>query len=80
MDPLIGSVTVAAAGVAARVTTAASQYLRLRWRIRHQHAHQQYLEALARSLPAGSRVEEVREDGSRLLLTIPRSHQGGQSR
>ncbi|AYV32915.1 hypothetical protein EES41_39780 (plasmid) [Streptomyces sp. ADI95-16] len=71
MDPLVASTVMAASGVGVRVTTAVCQYLRLRWRVRHEQAHRETLVALARSLPEGSRFHEVRGDGSSVSLTLP---------
>ncbi|MFE3279546.1 hypothetical protein [Nocardia sp. NPDC059239] len=33
-------------------------WLRLRWRAKQQHGHRQYVVALARTLPAGSRIDD----------------------
>ncbi|MDH6132497.1 hypothetical protein P3T37_001882 [Kitasatospora sp. MAA4] len=82
MDPLVVPAVVAVTGLAARVAAVLCQYLRLRWRVRQEHAHREYVEALARSLPRGSRLVEVHPDGSELRLTIPPlpNRRGGQHR
>ncbi|WP_380283723.1 hypothetical protein [Kitasatospora purpeofusca] len=73
MDPLGASAVITASAVAARVTTVVCQYLRLRWRVHQEHAHRRTLEALARTLPRGSRLHEVHSDGSTWTLTVARS-------
>lgn len=70
MDPLVTSVLMAVSGLGVQLTAAVNQYLRLRWRERQEHARRQTLEALARSLPRGCRMEEVASDGTTLRLTI----------
>jgi hypothetical protein len=72
MDSLAVWAIVAASGLGVRLTAAVNQYLRLRWQVRQENARRHTLEALARSLPWGSRLEEVYSDGTRLRLTIPR--------
>ncbi|WP_326733294.1 hypothetical protein [Streptomyces sp. NBC_01022] len=71
MDLFVISAVVAASGLGVRLTAAVSQYLQLRWRVQQEQAHRQTLQTLSRSLPRGSRLEEVYSDGSRLRLTIP---------
>jgi hypothetical protein len=75
MDPLVASVVVATSSLGVRLVGAVSLYLRLRWRVRLEQEHRQTLEAMARSLPSGSRFEDVHDDGSRLRLTV--SEHGG---
>ncbi|MEV6013263.1 hypothetical protein AB0M29_41705 [Streptomyces sp. NPDC051976] len=70
MHMLIDSGAAAAIGVAVHGTAVVSLYLRLRWRVRQEHAHRQYLESLACFLPAGSTLEETGADGSTLRLTM----------
>ncbi|MEV6976914.1 hypothetical protein [Kitasatospora sp. NPDC093806] len=66
MDPLGASAVITASTtVAAQVTAAACQYLRLRWELRQELAHRQALEALLRSLPEGSTVTITLPRGSR---------------
>ena len=66
---LIGSAVAAVVGLAVQGSALIGLYLRLRWRERQEHVHRQYLEAVARSLPAGSTLEETSADGSTLRLT-----------
>jgi hypothetical protein len=76
MDTLIGSTATAATLLGFRAASVVNQYLRLRWRARLEHARRHYLETAARTLPAGSRLEdEVSADGSRFRLSVasPRS-------
>ena len=75
MDPLVASVLVALSGLAVRITAVMCHYLALRWHVRHEHAHRQTLVALAQVLPAGCRLDEVRGDGSRTSLVIPKQPQ-----
>lgn len=78
MDPLVTSVVVAASEIAVRFTGVVERYLRLRWRLRQEHARRRTLEALARALPAGSRLVEHDGDGSILMLMLaPEAKQAG---
>lgn len=70
MDPVIVSVLTVLAGLAVRGIAVAELFVRLRWQERQQHAHRAYLAALARTLPRGCRLDEVRADGSELHLVI----------
>jgi hypothetical protein len=70
MDPVTGSVLTALVGLGVHVVATVRQELRLRWQARQEHAHRQYLTALARSLPRGCRLDEVRGDGSEVHLVI----------
>lgn len=69
MGTLVGSQAAAVFGLAVQSIAVGGLYLRLRWRVRQEHAHRQYLETLARFLPAGSTLEETGADGSTLRLT-----------
>lgn len=82
MDPLVASMVVTVTGLGLRIVAAVCQYMRLRWRVRQEHAHRQTLVALALSLPGGSRLREVRSDGSSLSLTVPQrsARPGGRDR
>jgi len=70
MDPIIVPVLTALAGLAMRGIAVAELLVRLRWQDRQQHAHRSYLTALARTLPRGCRLDEIRADGSELHLVI----------
>lgn len=70
MDPLVVPVLAAFAGMAMRGIAFAELLVRLRWQERQQRAHRSYVTALARRLPPGSRLNEVRADGSELYLVI----------
>jgi hypothetical protein len=58
--------------VAAQSLSVLALWLRLRWRVREEQAHRQYLVAVVRTLPAGSTIRERRADGSSLMLTVVR--------
>ena len=75
MDPLAVSAVVAASGLGARLTATVNRYLRLRWRVRQEHARRLTLEALARALPGGSHLDEEYADGGRLRLTLAQRSQ-----
>jgi hypothetical protein len=65
MDMVTGSAAVSAVSAATvTVAGAVGHWVRLRCRVRHT-------ERLARSLPPGSLLEEVYEDGGALRLSIP---------
>ena len=70
MNPIIVPVLAALAGLAMRGIAIAELFVRLRWQERQQHAHRSYLITLARTLPRGCRLNEVRPDGSELHLMI----------
>jgi Tfp pilus assembly protein PilN len=70
MYPVIVSVLAALAGLAAQGFALAGLVARLRWRERQQREHRAYLTALARELPRGCQLDEVRADGSTLHLVI----------
>jgi len=70
MDAVLVS---ALAGVAVRGIAAAEQLARLRWQERRQRASHRALTELARELPPGSRLDELRPDGSRLHLQTART-------
>jgi hypothetical protein len=61
---------VAFATVAAQSLSVLALWLRLRWRVREEQAHRQYLVAVMRTLPPGSTIRERRADGSSLMLTV----------
>jgi hypothetical protein len=60
----------ALAMIAAQGWSVLALWLRLRWGVREEHAHHQYLVAVVRTLPPGSRIQERRADGSSLMLTV----------
>jgi hypothetical protein len=64
MDPVIVSALTAPASLAMRGITVVELLVRLRWQERQRHAQ------LARALPRGCRLDEVRADGSELHLVI----------
>lgn len=70
MDPVIVPVLTVLVGLAVRGIATAELLVRLRWLERQQHAHRSYLTRLARTLPRGSRLDEVQADGSELHLVI----------
>jgi hypothetical protein len=70
MDPLIVPVLAALVGMAMRGIAIAELLVWLRWQERQQRAHRSYVTALARALPRGCRLNEVRADGSQLHLVI----------
>lgn len=47
-------------------------WLRLRWQAQQQRERHRYLVAIARTLPAGSYIDEGHPDGTWLKLTINR--------
>jgi hypothetical protein len=70
MDPLIVPVLTALIGVAMRGIAVAELLARLWWQERQRRADRSYLMELARALPRGCRVDELRADGSELHLVI----------
>jgi hypothetical protein len=64
-------VTGAVMMVAVHALGVLALWLRLRWRVRHEHAHGRLLADLAEALRAGGQLDEHRSDGSRLKLTVP---------
>jgi hypothetical protein len=44
-------------------------WLRLRWRVKQEHAHREYLVAVLQTLPEGGQVNEQGADGARLTIT-----------
>lgn len=70
MDPVIVSLLTVVAGLAMRGIAVVELFVRLRWQERQQRAHRAYLAALARTLPLGCRLDEVRADGGELHLVI----------
>ncbi|MGW3311495.1 hypothetical protein ACWDG9_33490 [Streptomyces sp. NPDC001073] len=82
MDSVTASVLVAAAGLGMRIVALTFEEARVRWRGRQEQARRRELAVLARSLPQGSRLDEVREDGSEVHLVISRnavSEEGGSA-
>ena len=68
MDPVTVPAMTALAGVAIRAITYAELLARLRWQERRQRASHLALTEIARELPPGSQLDELRADGSRLHL------------
>jgi hypothetical protein len=73
MDPVTAPTLTALAGVAIRAITYAESLARLRWQERRQRASHRALTELARELPSGSQLDELRTDGSRLHLQTART-------
>lgn len=70
MNVLVGSNAGALAALGVQAAYVLLKYLQLRWRVQQEHAHRRFLESVARSLPAGSRLEEIGQDGTLLRLSI----------
>jgi Tfp pilus assembly protein PilN len=68
MDPILVSALTALFGVAVRAIAFAELLARLRWEERQRRADRFTLVELARTLPPGLRLEELRADGSTLQL------------
>ncbi|MHA4816535.1 hypothetical protein ACXZ65_19495 [Streptomyces aculeolatus] len=77
MDPVLASVLMALVGLGARIVALAFQEARARRQDRQEQSRRRELAVLARSLPRGSRLDEVREDGSEVHLRIPPERVGG---
>ena len=78
MDPVTVSALTVLAGVAIRMITYAELLARLRWQERRQRASHRVLTELARDLPPGFQLDELRADGSRLLLKAVRPASPGE--
>jgi hypothetical protein len=76
MNPVTETLLGAALVVVSRVLWLLALWLHLRGRVRQEHAHREYVTALADRLPNGSRVEERRSDGSHLHLVIDSIERG----
>jgi hypothetical protein len=70
MDVAIVPALTALTVLVLRVIAIAELFVRLRWQLRLQREHRYCLVALARTLPRGSRLDEIRPDGSELHLVI----------
>jgi hypothetical protein len=71
----VSQVVLHAAGsaiIAAQGLSVLALWLRLRWRVRAEQVHRQYLVAIVRILPAGSTIKERRADGSSFTLNLVR--------
>ncbi|MFJ9908065.1 hypothetical protein ACIRVK_35190 [Streptomyces sp. NPDC101152] len=82
MDSVTASVLMVLAGLGVRVVALAFEETRARWQDRQEQVRRRELALLARSLPRGSRLDEVREDGSEVHLVISRyggSKEGGSA-
>jgi hypothetical protein len=73
MGPVTVPMLTAVAGVAIRAISYAELLARLRWQDRRQRASHRTLADLARELPPGSQLDELRADGSRLHLQTARA-------
>jgi hypothetical protein len=73
MEPIIVPLLTALIGVAMRGIATVELLARLRWQERVQRADSSCLVELARALPRGCRLEELRADGSKLHLVIARA-------
>lgn len=70
VDPLVMSLASVFAGLVLRVMAIAELWIRLRWRERQLRTGQAYVSGLARSMPDGCSLSEVRADGSELHLAV----------
>lgn len=70
MNPLVMPLASVIAGLVLHAMTVAELWVRLRLRERQLRAAQSRIGALARSLPAGCSLTEVRADGSELHLAV----------
>lgn len=68
MNPFLVPVLTALTGAAVRGIAAAELLARLRWQERLRSADRSCLCELARALPRGCRLDELRADGSELHL------------
>jgi hypothetical protein len=68
MDPVTVPVLTALAGVAIRAICYAELLARIRWQERRDRASRIALAELARMLPPGCRLDEMRADGSSVHL------------
>lgn len=73
MDLITVPVLTALAGLAIRAISSAELLARLRWQERRQRASHRALTELARELPPGCQLDELRADGSRLHLQPART-------
>jgi hypothetical protein len=70
MDPIIVPVLTALVGLAIRGIATAELLARLWWQERQRRADRSCLMQLARELPRGCGLDELRADGSELHLVI----------
>jgi Tfp pilus assembly protein PilN len=77
MDPVTVPALTVLVGVAIRAITYAELRARLRWQERRQRASHRALTELARDLPPGFQLDELRADGSRLRLQTARTASPG---
>jgi hypothetical protein len=73
MNPVTVPALTVLAGVAVRAIAYAELLARLRWQERQQRASHRALTELARELPPGCQLDELRADGSRLHLQTART-------
>jgi hypothetical protein len=73
MDPVTMPALTVLAGLAMRAIAYAELLARLRWQERRQRACHRALAELARALPPGCQIDELRTDGSRLHLETART-------
>jgi hypothetical protein len=71
MDPIIVPVLTVLVGAIMRVIAFAELLTRLRWQERQHCADRSSLAELARMLPPGCQLDEMRADGSELHLVTP---------
>lgn len=76
MDPVTGSVVTALVGLGVHVVAVVRQEVGLRWQARQEKERRHQLALLARVLPPGCRLVEVRGDGSEVQLVIGRDGDG----
>ena len=53
-------------------------WLRLRWRVRQEASHRDYVVAVLQALPENTKIDEERDNGVKLIIT--RELQGGDGR
>lgn len=66
----VHSIIMAAAMVAGQTLALLGLWLRLRSRVRQEHAHRQLLVDVVRALPPGGQLHEQRADGACLTLAV----------
>jgi len=70
MSSIITTVAVPAAVIATHGLSLLGLWLRLRWRVRQEHARRRYLVAIAQALSAGGQIDERTAEGSWLRVAI----------
>lgn len=73
MSPITSAVLAGGSALVAHGLTLVSWWLRIRWQLQQDQAHQQYLLEIARALPEGGQIHESRSDGSWTRLAVSQS-------